>query len=131
MMIKKVPFTHLALYVLNKIELTTDEETGIESLARSVLTKSIEQKFKFSNMDSKEVARFLVEGPATSDEDTEVLDQDYTVDKETFMKRVREHILSYNVLNGLAITSMLTRLQGIMEGNLKEFAEDVGLQDDD
>ena len=47
------------------------------------------------------------------------------------MNRVRKSVPSYNVLNGLAITSLLTRLQGIMEGNLKEFAEDVGLQDDD
>ena len=42
MMIKKVPYTHLALYFLNNIELKADKETEIELLTTSKLANSIE-----------------------------------------------------------------------------------------
>ena len=35
LMIKKVPYTHMAKYMLEKAELTADEETGLINLSTS------------------------------------------------------------------------------------------------
>jgi len=131
LMIKRVPHTHVAKYFLNEIEFKVDEETEIESLSTKQLADVIVKKFSFSEKKAHKIARFLVEGPATSEEDAEVEEKDHTVDKETFIKRIREHIPFYNVLNGLAITSMLSRLQGIIDSHAKEFAEDLNLEDEE
>ena len=109
-MVKRVSHTHIAKYLLSEIELETNEETGVESLTTKQLAGTISKKLAFSEKKSRKLARFLVEGPATSEEDMEVLEKDHSVDKETFIRRVRQHIPFFNVLNGLAITSMLTRL---------------------
>lgn len=67
-------------------------------------------KFKLSSKKAQKIARFLVEGPSTSEEDAEIEEKDHKVDKETFITRLREHIPKYQLMNGLAITSMLTRI---------------------
>ena len=35
LMIKKVPFTHMGKYLLDKVDLVTDEETGLANLSTS------------------------------------------------------------------------------------------------
>ena len=131
LMIKKVPYTHVAKYFLDKVDLQINEETELETLSTKQLASVFETKFNFGGTKAHKIARFIVEGPATSEEDAEIEERDHSVDKETFIKRLRSHITQYNLLNGLAITSMLTRLQGIIDTKTKDFAEDLNLDDED
>ena len=52
-------------------------------------------KFKLKPKKSQKIARFIVEGPSTSEEDAEIVEEDHKVDKETFITRLREHIPKY------------------------------------
>ena len=129
LMIKKVPYTHMAKYLLDKVDLVTDEETGLANLSTSQLASILETKFKMSESKSKKIARFIVEGPSTSEEDAEIEEKDHKVDTEIFITRLREHIPKYFIFNGLAITSKLTQIQNIVDTGASKLAED--LIDDD
>ena len=131
LMIKKVPHTHIAKYFLEKVDLHIDEETEVETLSTKQLATVLETKFNFGGTKAHKIARFIVEGPATSEEDAEIEEKDHSIDKETIIKRLRQHIPQYHLPNGFAITGMLTRLQGIIDTHAKDFAEDLTLDDED
>jgi len=61
-MIKKVPRTHMAKYVLRGEQLARNEENGEEIITYKNLQTIFERKFNFSNSKATKMARFFVEG---------------------------------------------------------------------
>ena len=63
LMIKKVPSTHMAKYVLKGENLERNEETGEEIITTKTLQTIFERKFNFGNSKATKMARFFIEGP--------------------------------------------------------------------
>ena len=129
LMVKKVPHTHMTKYLLSEVDLIQNEETGLQYLSTSMFADILQTKFKLSEKKSKKIARFIVEGPSTSEIDAEIEEKDHMVDKETFIIRLREHISKYFVFTGLAITGMLTQIQNIVDQGAQKLENE--LADDD
>ena len=131
MMIKKVPRTHMAKYVLKGETLANNEETGEEIITTKNLQTIFERKFNFSSSKATKMARFFVEGPPEGDDDIEIDEKDHSSDRESLINRLKAHVSPYMLYNSLALDSMLSRLQGIMSGKSAEFLEDLNLDDED
>ena len=93
-----------------------------------------ERKFNFESKKATKIARFFAEGPPSSDgnPDTKSVEaKDHLVDRETLILRFKDHIANYMLYNTLALDSMLSRLQGIMQDKLAEYIDDLNLEDED
>lgn len=128
-MIKKVPRTHMAKYVLKGEQLALNEETGEEIITCKNLQTIFERKFNFSNSKATKMARFFVEGVGEKDEMIE--EKEHSTDRENLIERLKAHVPNYMLYNSLALESMLSRLEGIMSGKAGEFLEDLNLDDED
>ena len=97
-MIKNVPWTHMARY-LSPNEPKTN-----------TLSQLLHKNFPIDEKQSTKLARFIIEP-----EGEQVEIKDYTLSRPEFINRLRVLIPNYNLLNGLAITSMLNRLHELVE----------------
>lgn len=118
LIIKKVPYSHILRYLVPEGD----------SIKCSVLREQLEHKFSCLT-DQASLACYLTE-PET--EETTIKDMDYQITRAQLVKRIQDAIPTFTVLNGMQTTSLLSRLQQISENvDLRDFKEDLGLEDED
>lgn len=117
LMIKRVPFTHMARYLQAEGDVTTEDLSGV-----------LATRFPFNRTQCNKLARYLVE-PHSS----EVELKNHSIERQEFIQRLRSEIPQYGLFNGLAITSMLGRLHQIVSDRdtIAELNEDLNLEDED
>lgn len=132
LMIKKVPRTHMVKYLLMGENLERDANKNDEEvIPTKTLATIFERKFNLGGTKATKLARFFVEGPPKSANDEVIEEKEHRTDRETLVKRLREHLPDYMLYNTIAVDSMLSRLQGIASSKASELLDDFNLEDED
>ena len=110
-MIKKVPRTHMVKYLLGSENFNQNEESGEEIIPTKNLVTVFERKFNLANRKATKIARFFIEGsPQEEGNDAQIEQKDHTSDRESLIKRFKEHVGEFMLYNTLALDSMMSRL---------------------
>lgn len=130
-MIKKVPMSHMVKYLLQGEKVEKNDENGEEEIDTKTLAQIFERKFNFESRKATKMARFFIEGPPQAKDDSNVESKNHVADREILILRFKQFVSNYMLYNTLALDSMLSRIQGIMDGKKSDFIDDLNLEDED
>lgn len=137
--IKKIKKGDSLKYILHGLR---DAETSKKQkkITLETLTKQLKDKIGFTEEVSSKLARFLIETPNEEGKVLQLTDSEFkgqTHAQAAFARRkdiqgkFLSNIKDYALYNGLAITSMLSRLQSMFEDYRTELKEELGDADYD
>lgn len=87
----------------------------------------MQSKLKLSLKRALKVARYLCENP----KDGKVTEEDHEETRTNLIRKVQAEIPEYFIYNGFAVTSMINRIHGLIDGKAEEFEDDLMIEDDD
>ena len=114
-------------YILNGLR--DDEDKKLKIVTLEMLQSQLVDKIGFTEEVSEKVARFLIEQPNT-DGKIEFTVQ-ASIRRKDLQAKFLSHLKDYMLYNGLAITSLLNRLQGIFEDHKSDLFQEIEDQDYD
>lgn len=125
--IKQIKKEDALKYILHGLR--DEDQKKVKKVTIAALHNQLVERIGFSEEVSEKLARFLIEKP--NEEGKVEFSMQASMRRKDLHEKLMSHLKEYMLYNGLAITSLLNRLQGMFEDYKVELLEELESQDYD